>query len=484
MSDWTATGLVFFGDSLSDDGTFRAIGEDVLTHPWPWGPYGPEGFTDGEVWAQTLSGLLGAADRNYAIGGAEAVGSKLGAGYIDKYSTLTLYDETGAVVDADGDGVFGEGDFSIIDPAVGAAALDTFAAFDINLTAQVDRYLGDLGQTSGGVAAPDTAALILIGANDFNNFEFDFFDFYFGNQARDFAATIGGSIEDAALRLFSAGVETAVLFTLPVEDFFPGFADANFLERDIAGEVVDAVNADILGRAAALSQVGEVELVRIDRMSVEILADRGTFGFSTAIPKYLGYSGDPTWTLRDGGAVEPVYTLNPAAPDVPQDEFMFIDGIHPSAALHDLIAVFTATWLTADELFLAGTADTHVATGADDFVIARGGDDRVELAGGNDVALGGLGNDTILGGDGGDILIAGTGQDVLSGGAGGDVLAGGAGNDWLEGGAGGDILIGDLADSTISWAFADLATLDPLTATAEEAAIAALYADAQLWGVV
>ena len=97
------------------------------------------------------------------------------------------------------------------------------------------------------------------------------------------------------------------------------------------------------------------------------------------------------------------------------------------------------------------------------------------------MAIAGHGNDSLWGGAGGDILIGGLGADQLSGGDAGDVLAGGAGSDLIEGGAGGDILIGDQADAATAWAFAGL---DATSANAEEAAIAALYAEAQLWGIV
>lgn len=430
--------LVVFGDSLGDNGAFRAIGETVLAYPWPWGPYGPEGFTNGDPYSDTLAGLLSVENyQNYALGGAEAIGSKFGARYIEKYASLTLHDVDGTVIDDN---------FSIIDPAVDPAVLDEFREFDINLAAQVDRYIADL-EAGTGTAPDGTRAVLEFGVNDLSNFDFNFFDFYFGNQAGKFAARIGDALEAAALRLFAAGVEEVDFLLLADASFLPAFGDANFIEKDVADELVDKVNDHIMHRASVLNDMGyQTDVVRTDVMSLEVLADKSAFGFRTSAPQYLGYSGDPTWVQQSDGSIVPVYEENPASLGFRDEERLFLDEIHPTKALHDLIAVFTSSWLTADEWIGTTSANSFRGGGGIDFAIARAGADRLELRSGDDIALAGQGHDKIFGNRGEDIVIAGGGNDTVYGGKHADFLAGSNGHDRLFGGDDDDILIGGLGN--------------------------------------
>ncbi len=81
-------GLLIFGDSLSDTGNAAALGAGIVTPPFagliPEGPYASLRFTNGRTWVEDLASKMDASDsaravfqfpeegRNYAVGGARA----------------------------------------------------------------------------------------------------------------------------------------------------------------------------------------------------------------------------------------------------------------------------------------------------------------------------------------------------------------------------------------------------------------------------
>ena len=442
--------IVVFGDSLSDNGNFNALAAEFMVRdatgaliysvPFQYDgdgsirTYDALSFSDGTTYADTLAGLLGLGGRydNYAFGGAQAMGAKLGEGYILEYSSLTYTTLAG-----------GTGTFSIVDDT--QAALAAYGDFDINLSAQVDRFLA---ANPGGVA-PGTLGVINIGANDLGEFDTSFFNILLGG-VNAFAEDLGDEVEAQARRLADAGVDQIALYTLPVAEFFIGYGDLNWLERPVARDLLDSVNEEITLAATALNADGiETQIVQLELMSLELEVDMQTFGFLYKGPYLYGFSGDPTWVETEPGVIEPVFAVNPAALAYRPEQILFFDEIHPSGALHDMLGIFSHESLTTDERFGGGGNDIFTMTAADDFVVARGGNDTVDLGGGDDVALGGPGSDTVLGQDGSDLLIGGSGGDRLEGGAGSDFLAGSAGNDRLSGGADADLLIGGLGNDTV-----------------------------------
>ena len=222
-SSFGFTNLVVFGDSLSDNGNFNALaadflvcdnnGELIYTVPFQYDgdgsvrTYSNVAFTDGTVYADTLAGLLAvsAGYENYALGGAQALGSKLGADYIQEYANLT-YTTLGGGTDS----------FSIVEDT--DAALAAYGGFDINLAAQVDRYLAE---NSDGVPQ-GTFAILNIGANDLGEFDTSFFNILLGG-IDDFARDLGKEVETQARRLATAGVKALALYRLPVAEFFIGY---------------------------------------------------------------------------------------------------------------------------------------------------------------------------------------------------------------------------------------------------------------------
>jgi phospholipase/lecithinase/hemolysin len=86
--DGKSVRLTIFGDSLSDSGNAAALGAGITLRPFdnlvPDGPYFTYRFTNGRTWVEHLAKSLGSADsakavfrfsdvgRNYAVGGARA----------------------------------------------------------------------------------------------------------------------------------------------------------------------------------------------------------------------------------------------------------------------------------------------------------------------------------------------------------------------------------------------------------------------------
>ncbi len=443
--------IVVFGDSLSDNGNFNALAADFMVLDANGDPeysvpfqyngdgsvrtYSSDAFTDGTVYADTLAGLMAleGSYQNYAFGGAQALGTKTGGDYVVEYSTLTYTTLSG-----------GTGTFSIVEDT--QAALAAYGDFDINLVSQVDRFLAD---NPNGVA-DGTLAVLNIGANDLGEFDTSFFNILLGG-VNQFAEDMGNELETQGRRLAAAGVDAIAYYTLPVAQFFLGYSELNWLERPVARDLIDTVNDDIIYAAeVVLAGEGiETQVVRLDLMSEELLADMQSHGFLYQGPYLYGYSGDPTWVETAPGVIEPVFDVNETAQQYRPEQILFFDEIHPSGALHDMLAVFSDQSLSTDEVFGSGAADTIVTTATDDFVVARGGSDLVDLGAGDDVALGGTGSDSLLGGDGADLLIGGAGNDTLEGGADSDLLAGGAGNDVLSGGGADDMLIGGLGSDIV-----------------------------------
>jgi len=430
---------IILGDSLSDNGLFHDLASTFITHEVPFQTAQTDyslSFTNGTVYADTWMGLMGITGDNYinlALGGADATGVSLVAEYIEEYSTLTAQNGDTFSIVIDQNPVIADPD----SPYFGAV----LAEWDINLAGQVDRYLEYFDD------APDThtTASIFIGANDLSRFEFDIFDYLLFGQVDEFADGISASIETAARRLADDGVDKIILNTLPIAQLFYEWEDANFLERHIGEELIDATSDAILSAGDRLERDGiETQVIRIDLLSHDLNYDAATFGFGTVEPVLLGYGGDPDWmeTADDSGVYEPVFMPNPDAGNWRDDQRLFYDEIHPSEALHNVLGIYSHEFVTS-EVMIGGNGANVIRTGSqDDLVLARDGDDNLLLRNGDDVALGGRGSDLIKGNGGSDLLIGGSGEDTLIGGNGIDFLAGGEGPDVLRGGRAGDVLIG------------------------------------------
>ena len=401
--------IVFFGDSLTDSGIVYDITSQILTVPLPLDSAGyRQVFSNGPVYSQILPGLLGIPTvQNYAVGGAEALGTK-------------------PLIELGGDALA---------PLLLPGAPQTLVNYDVDFSAQLTRYL-----THEAVDPFDgeTTAVVNIGLNDLAGFT----PSGTGDPTVEALQLLGGvvtaTLGAAALLGTVGGADHVVLYTFPDASFFPvsQFVDPALLP--LADQVFALHEAAIKWGAAALDLAGiDTKVVDLGEIADEITADPQTFGFLSRGPVLLGNAADPQ--LTPAGDLS--FPENPAVAGLDPDQVEFFDFLHPTTALHGVWAAYSAAVLQDRSRFLGDGNDFSLGSNGSDFVLAKGGDDTLLLRDGNDTAFAGLGNDLVLGQGGDDILAGGAGNDTLDGGDGADVLAGNAGNDTLVGGNGADALI-------------------------------------------
>ena len=375
--------VVYFGDSLTDDGNLLAFAQMIVNPAAIDGLAGPTGSaSDGPTHAVYTRDLLGIPTQNYAVASAE----------VDGVQDLAFVAEN-----------FGLQDDVIVAPD------DPLLDIDINLNGQVGRFLDD----NQGADLSDTTAFVFIGSNDYNEVDLES-DTVIRDVLAKMDAIISGIIAEAQ-RLSDAGVDRILISTLPAADFYSGAALLDDSDLLLANAVFSVQNL-ILGRAVdELAATGvNVELYDITKITNALTEDPTAFGFIA-----------PPGTLL----------IDPDTLDsYDRDQVFATDELHPSTAAHGVIGAFNA-------FAFAGGTTTQLS---DRFDFHRGGDtdDFVSGLGGTDIILGGLGDDIVLGGTGNDTLSGQRGADLLSGGSDDDLLRGGLGNDILGGGEGDDVLLG------------------------------------------
>jgi Ca2+-binding RTX toxin-like protein len=414
------TNLIFFGDSLTDQGVLSALTSRtaIVTIPVPSAGYGT-GFTNGAVHAQVLTGLMGAASENYAVGGAKAVGSQTLAQYLqprigNQIPGLDIYQPDAAQADLD---------------------------FDINFGGQVQRFLTDAAIAP---VAEGTAAGFFIGINDYSDFRPTSPETALAEATALIGEVVGNTIEAAAAATL-AGVETILLYTMPNFRFFPASTLQTPETLALGDQLTAGHNGALAQGGAFLETLGaEVEVIDLNRMSAEIMADASTFGLRAELftsPALLTTGGNPTLAEQPDGTYVAAFAPNPAVAGVDRDQLAFLDFVHPTASVHAIWGVFSAETLSSETFFAGNGDDVILGTRRDDLVLAGGGDDRVATGRGADVVLAGLGDDRVASEEGDDILAGGSGCDVLLAGCGADVIADGAGRDRAYGGRGADFLV-------------------------------------------
>ena len=377
--------LVYFGDSLSDNGNlFRLIGQP------PSPPYFEGRFSNGPTYAEIVPGLLGVTAQNYAFGGAEAV--------------------------------------------TGNGNPDEFAA--INLTAQVDQYLASLD----GEPAPDgTAAVLFIGNNDYLRASIT------PQPPAALIAGVLGNVDASVQRLLDAGVEKIILFTLPGIDLTPlGVA----LGPDAVAaydQIVQANNAGLNALATGYASAGvDVEIVDVHRLFTEVTNDAATFGFRIVGTPVILPDLAPTGIdqIFDPDEILSFDSVHPTAAGhgvmaafvsatLGSDNVRLLD-----AGDDGVIGTF------GTDFIMTGVGADTVDTGfGNDIVFAGTGNDRVEGGFGADIIAGGTGNDILSGSFGADVVAGNDGDDTVNGGFGDDVLIAGRGSDVLNGGFGDDLFV-------------------------------------------
>lgn len=396
-----SSSLVFFGDSLSDPGNLYDLGAGLISQEARDLIAGPtQSVSDGEVFSEYLVGLLAPdAVQNYAIAGAEAAG------------TLTL-----------GELVIGSGFEDDLLVPLDDPALD----FDINIGAQVGRFLDD----NGPADLSDFTAVLLAGGNDYSDIDTSDPTAALPIVLAQMAATTG-AILTAARDLALAGVGAVQIIALPPASFFPSSASLGAGELFLADLVFSFHNAVLFNGASAVAIPGStIEVVSLDPFANAFLEDPETFGFLAPLDAQL--------TADDGAILD----------EFDADQVAFYDDIHPSTALHGVMAKYLEIQDTKDVVAAGDDDGATYITGAGDSTIlfAMGGDDLVFGSWGVDHFFGGSGNDELIGKAGADVLAAGSGDDEVYAGFGNDIVAGGSGDDILAGQDGDDVIIDGLGN--------------------------------------
>lgn len=381
---FSATALVFFGDSLSDNGNLFAL----AGIPKP--PYVNGIFSNGPTYTapENLPSLLNLSATNFAFGGAEAVGRQ------------------------------------------------TVKGTNINLGGQVAQYLA-----TRPVAG--TAAFINIGSNDYLNYDpkID------GPQA-SFVAKVVGSIAHEVDVLAAAGIDNIVLYTLGSPGLAPIKAGLTPIEIAGANAIIAAHNQGIQQLAAAENAQGvHTTIVDLGRLQLETVNDADTFGFKTTDTPFVSpVNGVEVPTGIDhilrSDQIAFFDEIHPSAAG-----HGVIAAFSAATLNADHVLLFDAGAQDvhgseyADLIFTGGGNDSVSAGAGNDVVFAGGGNDIVCGGAGNDLIAGGSGNDNLSGGEGSDLLAGNLGNDWLAGGGGADVLISGQGTDLVFGGDGNDLLI-------------------------------------------
>ncbi|MEM8699135.1 MAG: SGNH/GDSL hydrolase family protein [Pseudomonadota bacterium] len=421
--------IIYFGDSLTDSGTIFDLTSEVLTIPVPPAELGYDGqFSNGDVYADIAPALLGTNVENFGVGGARAIGTIPLAGFFPGNSQAP-------------DG---------FNPFV-AVPTDDQLSFDINLNAQVDRFLAS--EAARGAPIPGSAASFLIGLNDLNNFAPTSTDTdIIVQEALALSGTILFETLSNAFQVAFAGVETIILNTLPGATFFPSSAFVSPEQIALGEQIIPLYNFNLDLAVQVLQGSGiDARLVDLAALAAEIEADPTSFGFVADFAEsiFLGFGSDPA-ILSDGvGGFFPAFPSNTTQPDLDADQIAFIDLLHPTTATHGIIGAFQAEALTNEVIFGTASADTISSGAGDDLLFGSGGNDLLRGGFNDDILLGGLGNDDLRGFIGNDIANGGSGNDIVRGQDGDDIVAGGEGDDRVLAGRGDDVLIDGLGSDRL-----------------------------------
>ena len=280
------SGMVVFGTSLSDPGNAFALQGATNTPPSylidplllvPAAPYARGGhhFSNGATWVEQLARLLGLAPSvRPAFRGSSPRATNYAVG--------------------------------------GARARD--ASTGVNLSDQVDAFLFD----AGGVARTDALYMIEMGGNDIRDALAAF------AQGQNGAAIIPEAVLSIALnmqRLYDAGARHFLVWLVPDIGLTPAARVLGPVAAATASALSVAINAAIHDAMQSLSKLPGMAIELFDAYALihSVQADPSRFGLTD------------TTTACVTPDQEPYFCQNP-------DAFLFWDGIHPTGAVHGIIA--------------------------------------------------------------------------------------------------------------------------------------------------
>jgi phospholipase/lecithinase/hemolysin len=288
------TSIFAFGDSLSDAGNLFAESEGTI----PLKPYVDGHFSNGPTWVEDLSQMLGLgpmkpfltsnSGTNYAFGGAQTGTTDINPFDPNSPIHIDFPDQITA--------------FNLVDPKPVKGALYTL---DIG----ANDIMNALGEFVGGIISLAEVKTVV-------------------SQAE--TNTI-----DSVGTLFGLGARSLLFYEVPNLGLTPRF-DGTALQS-LASDLARSFNLAVLKGLAPLESSG-LKVFTLDTYDLlgEIKADPSGFGFTNV--------SDPCWT---GGFTDP----NSGAlcsPDLDdQNQFLFWDEVHPTAAGHLLAAEFAVEALNA-----------------------------------------------------------------------------------------------------------------------------------------
>jgi outer membrane lipase/esterase len=286
---------VVFGDSLSDPGNIPELSGGVNFPPSP--PYAGNRFSNGPVYSELLPGLLGGdfdPSLNFSVGGALTGQTNLNS---DRPSLLPGSDLSGVVLPG--------------------------------IETQVDGFLA-----GGGALDGEDVVVVYGGANDI---------FVAAETAatlpvdqipalvQSTAATSAGNLATSVVKLNTVGGETFVLPNLPDLGATPSFAAGGADSVTLADSFTLAHNL-ALGQAA-----GDLQ----DQTGAKILVFdiNGIFDDIRANPERYGVTNITEACIDVLACV--------AGDQDTQNQFLFFDGVHPTAGIHAAVAQILAATLQA-----------------------------------------------------------------------------------------------------------------------------------------
>jgi phospholipase/lecithinase/hemolysin len=285
--------IVTFGASLSDSGNAFALRGDANTAPdyqvdpllVPSAPYSRGGhhFSNGATWVEQFARSKGLAGTTRPA-------------FLGSTARATNYAVGGARAYDDG--------------------------INVNLSAQVEAFL----QQFGRVAPSDGLYAIEMGGNDIRDALVAFASGHDGSVILQAAI---GSIADNIGALYIAGARNFLVWRAPNVGLTPAIRSLGPGAIGLGTQLTVGFNAGLDGAVAQLSALPGISIVRLDAYGLldDLVAHAAAYGLSNVTTACITPS------------VAPFACQNP-------DEFLFWDGIHPTSAVHAIIAEKAAAALS------------------------------------------------------------------------------------------------------------------------------------------
>ena len=185
---------------------------------------------------------------------------------------------------------------------------------NVNLSAQVEAFL----QQFGRVAPPDGLYTIEMGGNDIRDALFEFAN---GRDGGPILQAAIGSIAGNIGALYMAGARNFLVWRAPNVGLTPAIRSLGPGAVGLGTQLTVGFNAGLDGAVAQLVALPGIRIARLDAFGLlaELVAHPGAYGLSNVTTACITPN------------VAPFACQNP-------DEFLFWDGIHPTAAVHAIIA--------------------------------------------------------------------------------------------------------------------------------------------------